>query len=151
MAPDGDLACARRNPPSDEIRHLAVARHARWPATGSRARPIRTGKAKSRLAGAAPRERQPHTEGKSDRERINYAFRRTLSRPPSAEERKELLDLLDKERRRIAEGWVNPLELATGKDEAPARLPAGATPTQLAAYTVVSRVLLNLDETITKE
>ena len=30
-------------------------------------------------------------------------------------------------------------------------LPAGATPTQLAAYTVVSRVLLNLDETITKE
>ena len=26
-----------------------------------------------------------------------------------------------------------------------------ATPTQLAAYTVVSRVLLNLDETITKE
>ena len=89
--------------------------------------------------------------GQSDRERINYAFRRTLSRPPSAEERKELLDLLDKERRRIAEGWVNPLELATGKDEAPARLPGGATPTQLAAYTVVSRVLLNLDETMTKE
>jgi hypothetical protein len=33
----------------------------------------------------------------------------------------------------------------------PAHLPAGTTPTQLAAYTVVSRVLLNLDETITKE
>ena len=33
----------------------------------------------------------------------------------------------------------------------PADLPDGVTPTQLAAYTVVTRVLLNLDETITKE
>ena len=89
--------------------------------------------------------------GRTDADRINYAFRRALSRQPSSEERKELLALLDKEKQRIAEGWVNPLELATGKNETPADLPAGATPTQLAAYTVVSRVLLNLDETITKE
>jgi len=33
----------------------------------------------------------------------------------------------------------------------PKSLPAGVSPAQLAAYTVVSRVLLNLDETITKE
>ena len=33
----------------------------------------------------------------------------------------------------------------------PPDLPAGVSPAQLAAYTVVSRVLLNLDETITKE
>ena len=45
----------------------------------------------------------------------------------------------------------NRIQLASGKDEKPADLPAGATPTQLAAYAVVSRVLLNLDETITKE
>jgi hypothetical protein len=30
-------------------------------------------------------------------------------------------------------------------------LPQGVTPTQLAAWTTVSRVLLNLDETVTKE
>jgi hypothetical protein len=30
-------------------------------------------------------------------------------------------------------------------------VPPGVSPAQLAAYTVVSRVLLNLDETITKE
>ena len=57
---------------------------------------------------------------------------------------------MDKQKKRIADGWVNPLEVATGKNEKP-KLPEGATPTQLAAYTVVSRVLLNLDETITKE
>ena len=89
--------------------------------------------------------------GKTDADRVNYAFRRALSRPPNADERKELLALLDKEKQRIAQGWVNPLELATGKNEKPVELPSGATPTQLAAYTVVSRVLLNLDETITKE
>ena len=33
----------------------------------------------------------------------------------------------------------------------PATMPNNATPAQLAAWTAVSRVLLNLDETITKE
>ena len=54
-------------------------------------------------------------------------------------------------RSRIAAGWVNANEIATGKDEPASDLPKGSTPTQVAAYTVVSRVLLNLDETITKE
>jgi hypothetical protein len=89
--------------------------------------------------------------GKSDGERINFAFRRALSRSPTSSERKELLALLEKQEKYIAAGWVNSFELATGKNETPARLPEGTTPTQLAAYTVVSRVLLNLDETITKE
>jgi uncharacterized protein with von Willebrand factor type A (vWA) domain len=57
----------------------------------------------------------------------------------------------EEEKQRIADGWVNPLELATGKNDPPANLPAGTTPTMLAAYATVSRVLLNLDETITKE
>jgi hypothetical protein len=89
--------------------------------------------------------------GATDADRVTYAFRRVLARPPEADERQELLALLDKERRRLAEGWLKPAEIATGADAPPKDLPAGATPTQLAAYTVVSRVLLNLDETITKE
>ena len=40
---------------------------------------------------------------------------------------------------------------ATPANDLPADLPAGVTPTDLAAYTVVARVLLNLDETITKQ
>jgi mono/diheme cytochrome c family protein len=89
--------------------------------------------------------------GRTDAERVTYAFRRTLSRPPVEEEKQELLVLLEKQKRRIAEGWVNPVEIATGDSKVPSTLPAGVTPTQLAAYTVVSRVLLNLDETITRE
>ncbi len=88
--------------------------------------------------------------GTTDRSRLVYAFRRVLARPPAADECDELLVLLDKQKRRIADGWLNASELATGKDELPV-LPEGATPTLLAAYTVVSRVLLNLDEAMTKE
>jgi mono/diheme cytochrome c family protein len=89
--------------------------------------------------------------GPTDDARITYAFRRVLARPPSADEKRELLTLLDRETKRFAEGWLNPNELATGQPTPPKERLAGVTPTQLAAYTVVSRVLLNLDETITKE
>ena len=89
--------------------------------------------------------------GKTDPDRIAYAFRRCLARSPSEAEKAELLELLQKERTRMTEGWLNPVEIATGRSEPPAKVQGSATPTQLAAYTVVSRVLLNLDETITKE
>jgi mono/diheme cytochrome c family protein len=89
--------------------------------------------------------------GQTDSDRISYAFRRALSRLPSLDEKTELRALLEKQRVRIAEGWVNANEIATGKNEAAKEMPKGVTPAQLAAYTVISRVLLNLDETITKE
>lgn len=88
--------------------------------------------------------------GRDDSQRIDYAFRRCLSRSPNAEERGELTALLAKQRARIADGWIDPWELATGSKTMP-ETPAGSSPAQLAAYTVLSRVLLNLDETITKE
>jgi hypothetical protein len=37
------------------------------------------------------------------------------------------------------------------KQKVSAELPAGTTPGDLAAWTAVARVILNLDETITKE
>lgn len=89
--------------------------------------------------------------GTSESDRLTYAFRRVVSRRPTEIERNELLSLLEKEHARFAEGWLNPNEVATGKTTPPADLPAGVTPTELASWTVVSRVLLNLDETITKE
>ena len=89
--------------------------------------------------------------GPSDEERIAYGFRRCLGRSPSRDEMKELMGLLEKQKIYLGEGWVSVPELVGGPDRLAKRLGQRGTPTQLAAYTVVARVLLNLDETITKE
>ncbi|HEV3024632.1 MAG TPA: PSD1 and planctomycete cytochrome C domain-containing protein [Pirellulales bacterium] len=89
--------------------------------------------------------------GTSDEARLSYAFRRCLARAPDEVERQELLSLLARETKHFAEGWVNPKETAFASANQQPELPAGTTPTQLAAWTMVARVLLNLDETITKE
>lgn len=80
---------------------------------------------------------------KSDAERIDRAFRLCLSRPPSQAEKQRLQQLLDAE-----------LDaLKKSPEQAKALVPAKAEGDliQLAAWTTVSRVLLNLDETITRE
>jgi hypothetical protein len=75
--------------------------------------------------------------GGTDAERVTYAFRRCVARRPTAEETAELLSLLQKEKERFAKPG--------------AKMPAGVTTADAAAWTVVARVLLNLDETVTKE
>ena len=87
----------------------------------------------------------------TDADRITYGFRCCLSRLPSASERETLLHVIDKQRSRIADGWVDALEVSGLKPDALGAFPAGTTPRQVAAYTVVARVLHNHDETITKE
>ncbi len=91
--------------------------------------------------------------GKSDDARLNVAYRRCLSRSPTDEERTELLKFYELEKKRIADGWLNSWQL-TSPEGASAKRPetvGEASPTELAAWTCVARVLLNLDETITKE
>ncbi|HKA07929.1 MAG TPA: DUF1553 domain-containing protein, partial [Gemmataceae bacterium] len=87
--------------------------------------------------------------GKTDAERIAFAFRCCTSRPPDADESSELVKLLTAERDRIKTGEVNATELAAGDSKG--KLPDGVPAPEAAAYTVIARVLLNLDETITKE
>src|SRR5262245_39656314 len=55
--------------------------------------------------------------GPTDSDRTTYAFRRVLARPPTETEKAELLSLLEKQRRRIADGWISVAELSTGKNE----------------------------------
>jgi hypothetical protein len=84
--------------------------------------------------------------GDTEDQRLTYAFRLCLARPPTEREKAVLLDVLDKQRSRFTEGGAKTDELVAKQP-----MPPGATPPQMAAWTVVSRVLLNLDETITKE
>ena len=89
--------------------------------------------------------------GASDPQRVDYAFRRVLSRSPREAEREELLSLLAGQRKRIESGELDAAELAIG-DRPVAKSDGGeADKSELAAWTAVSRVLLNLDETITRE
>jgi hypothetical protein len=133
-APNGDFSCVRRMRSNTPLQALALLNE-----------PVFVECAQA-LARKTLEE-----GGKTDGDRINYAFRRALARQPDAGEKADLLSLLQKQELRISEGWLNPSEIATGKTQVATNLPAGATPTQLAAYTMVARVLLNLDETITKE
>jgi hypothetical protein len=90
--------------------------------------------------------------GSTDADRVRSAFRRVLARIPTRAERKLLLDLLEAQRQRIAAGHWDPHELACGTNsESLTERRSGASPAEVAVYTVVCRVLLNLDETMTKE
>jgi hypothetical protein len=89
--------------------------------------------------------------GDNDAERLRYAFRRCVTREPSAAESDVLLDILRTQQKRFEDGEIDPWQLAANSPEQPPALPRGTTAAQLAAWTAVSRVLLNLDETITKE
>ncbi|HVJ81780.1 MAG TPA: DUF1553 domain-containing protein, partial [Planctomycetia bacterium] len=88
--------------------------------------------------------------GKTDEERLRYAFRRCVARPPAAEDLADLQSLLDKQRARIKAGKMNASLVATGVKDAKPRSDGVAYP-ELAAYVVVARALLNLDETIARE
>jgi hypothetical protein len=87
--------------------------------------------------------------GKNDEERASYAFRSCTGRAPKPAEVATILELLRSRDARIAEGWVPAREVSVGDSKLP-ELPAGTNPRQLAGWTIVSRVLLNLDETLTK-
>jgi hypothetical protein len=89
--------------------------------------------------------------GATDSARLEFAFRSVLSRPPAQAESAELIGLLNRQRGRFVTGELNPWNLATNDPDKPFALPKGEKMENLAAWTAVARVLLNLDETITKE
>jgi mono/diheme cytochrome c family protein len=133
-APNADFSCVRRQRSNTPLAALTTLNEVIF---------TECARAMARRALEAP--------AAGDAERVAMAFRWCVARQPTESECQALVDLLNKQRARIAEGWINAREIATGTNEPPAALPAGATPAQLAAYTVVARVILNLDETITKE
>jgi len=87
----------------------------------------------------------------SDAERATWAFRQCLSRKPSAQETSVLLKLLTDARKEFGERPKDAPQFAFADPKNPPPLPAGATATDVAAWSTVTRAILNLDETITKE
>jgi hypothetical protein len=85
--------------------------------------------------------RQALTQPEDDDLRVTHLFRRCLTRPPRPSESATLLELLHDTRQRLERGELKAADIApTGDGSAAER----------AAWTVVARALLNLDETITK-
>src|SRR6185295_12389945 len=133
-APNGDMSCVRRARANTPLQALTTLNE-----------PLFVESAQA-LALRTLRE-----GGATDADRLTYAFRRCVARPPTVAESAELLKLLNKQKQRLTDGWLSAWDLAGLDVPHPPKLPQGANPVQLAAWTSVTRVLLNLDETITKE
>ena len=132
-APNGDTACARRPRSNTPLAALTSLNETIF-VEAARALALRI----LREGGA------------TDAERADYAYRLCTARAPQLAERDRLVVLLRTNRQRLAEGWLDARAIATGDSEKLPALPSGTTPQDAAAWTLVARILLNLDETLTK-
>ena len=132
-APNSDFACARRIRSNTPLAALTSLNEPIFneAARGLAFRVLREG-------------------GASDDKRADYAFVLCTSRLPTPAEREALLSLLQSRRKKLGDGWLNMREILTGDPNKLPALPENTTPQDAAAWTLVSRVLLNLDETISK-
>ncbi len=80
-----------------------------------------------------------------DNQRIRTAFRRCLTREPTAEEMSSLAEYFASQRKRFGDAPQD-VDLV-----APSDVPVGFDRSQAAGWTMLARVLLNLDEFITRE
>ncbi len=133
-APTGDFACVRRTRSNTPLQALTTLNE-----------PIFNEAARA-LAVKALKE-----GGSTDDARIAYAFRRVTARPPTKPETADLKAFLARQQERFGEGWLDMRAIAGVDPVKTPDLPKGTSPNQLAAYTALSRVLLNLDETLTRE
>lgn len=132
-APNGDMACARRVVSNTPLAALTGLNE-----------PVFVEAAQA-LALRILREGES-----DDAARARLGFELCTARTPREVETAEVLKLLASQRERVAEGWLNPREIATGDPAKLPELPEGCTPQDAAVWTLVARVLLNLDETISK-
>jgi hypothetical protein len=127
-APNSTVSCTRRNRSNTPLQALTLLNDTVWFEFAQG------------LAQRVLKEPLP-----TDPERLRYAFRLCLSRQPSRIETQRLLDLFNQQ---LAGFKAAP-------DDAKALLPPNAAPEmdapQFAAWTMMARVLMNLDEFIMRE
>ena len=128
-APNGDFACVARPRSNTPLQALTALNE-----------PVFVEAARA-LAARALRE-----GGTADAGRLGYAFRVCVARRPTPGESAVLAGLLAKQRERFAATEARPADLLGD-----AKFPKDVPPAEAAAWTAVARVLLNLDETMTKE
>jgi hypothetical protein len=132
--PNADVSCVRRLRSNSPLQALAALNE-----------PIFVESAIG-LARRAVAEGGPTTES-----RITRAFRLAVARPPTAEELKTLAGLYARQKARFEKGDVKAADLLSNAGIDVKELPSGTDINELAAQAVVARVILNLDETMTKE
>jgi hypothetical protein len=132
--PNGDASCVRRSRSNTPLQALTSLNEPLF------------------LEAARALARKTLAEGgATEPEQLNFAFRRLLSRKPTEAEKNELLALLEKQTQRYSASADTAWEMAAPNSWERLPLPPRATIAKLAAWTAVSRVMINLDETITKE
>jgi hypothetical protein len=132
-APNGDASCVRRSRSNTPLQALTTLNE---PVFLDCARHLATEALQANC--------------RSDAERVDLAFRKCTGRVPTKPEIQELLRLLHDQELHFAQPTARPADLVKAEltlDAAPSSVPLP----RRAAWTVVARVLLNLDETITKE
>jgi len=127
-APNANTTCTRRNRSNTPLQALTMANDRAFVemAQGFALRILR--------------EAEPN-----DEVRINYAFETALSREPTDTERQTLLRFLSSQRKQFTD------DADRAKAVSPQDKPQNVSPAEAAAWTAVARVLLNLDEFVTRE
>lgn len=98
-------------------------------------------------AQALARRVMTQSPGTSTEARAGHAFRLCLARPPRSDELGKLVAFHDRQLARFRAGELDAVKVS-GIDP---KATLGDDPGELAAWMAVSRALLNLDETVTKE
>ena len=86
--------------------------------------------------------------GPDDRSRATYAFRLCTGRPPHENELKALLTFWEEQYRYFEDRTAAALQVALADTKV---VPPDVNIHKVAAWAMVSRAILNLDETVTKE
>jgi mono/diheme cytochrome c family protein len=131
--PDANVACTRRSRSNTPLQSLTLANDQQFVefAQGLSVRILN--------------EAGLNKPQASDADRLRYAFRTCVAREPSAAEAERLEKMLKQQRQEFAANLKQAEELT------PPLVPVRANVQEFAAWTAVARVLLNLDEFITRE
>jgi hypothetical protein len=130
-APNADTACARRPRSNTPLSALTSLNETTF-VEASQALALRIWK----------------EGGATDAARADFGFLLCTARHPKAAELQELLRLLTLTRDRLRRGGLQARPIAFSKFTKLDDFPVDATPNDIAAWTIVGRVLLNLDETL---